>query len=50
MREEVEDGVSRYIDDAAVFVGRLVKTQETQLTLFKRFERYGKIVSAHVSV
>lgn len=47
LREEVQDGVSRYIDDAAVFVGRLSKTQETQLTLFKRFERYGKIVSAN---
>jgi len=44
LREEVVDGQPRYIDDAAIFVGRLVKEQETSLTLLKRFERYGKIV------
>jgi hypothetical protein len=44
LREEVTGAGSRFIDDAAIFVGRLVKNQETQLTLLKRFERYGRIV------
>lgn len=46
LREEIKDGASRYIDDAAIFVGRLVKGRETEFTLLKRFERYGNIVSA----
>ncbi|ORX40216.1 hypothetical protein BD324DRAFT_267000 [Kockovaella imperatae] len=39
------DGIVRYIDPAAVFVGRLPKTQETDLTLHKRFSKYGPIVA-----
>ncbi|WOO77702.1 uncharacterized protein LOC62_01G001264 [Vanrija pseudolonga] len=45
LREEYVDGEPKYFDDAAIFVGRLVKNQETHLSLLKRFERYGKIVT-----
>ena len=44
LREDMSTGEARYIDDAAVFVGRLIKAAETRETLFRRFERYGKIV------
>jgi hypothetical protein len=44
-QEDHQDGQPRYIDDAAIFVGRLVKEQENTMSLLKRFERYGKIVS-----
>ena len=46
LKEEPQsDGSVRYTDDAAIFIGRLVKTQETKESLFRRFERYGNIVS-----
>lgn len=48
IREEVVDGQPRYIDDAAIFVGRLVKEQENTMSLLSRFERYGKIVRQSV--
>lgn len=38
-------GVTRYIDEAAVFVGRLVKEKETEATLLQRFQKYGNVVS-----
>ncbi|EIW73610.1 hypothetical protein TREMEDRAFT_17955, partial [Tremella mesenterica DSM 1558] len=41
-REEDESG-ERYIDKAAVFVGRLVKSQENDQSLFQRFSKYGRI-------
>lgn len=49
VREEFVDGQPRYIDDAAIFVGRLVKEQETTISLLKRFERHGKIVGSDPS-
>lgn len=45
LKEDTSSGEVRYIDEAAIFVGRLVKTIETKETLLRRFERYGKIVS-----
>ncbi|BEJ17110.1 hypothetical protein CspHIS471_0605110 [Cutaneotrichosporon sp. HIS471] len=45
LREEIINGQSRFVDDAAIFVGRITKEQETQLTLLKRFERYGRIAA-----
>ncbi|BEI94193.1 uncharacterized protein CcaverHIS019_0606520 [Cutaneotrichosporon cavernicola] len=45
LREEIINGRSRFVDDAAIFVGRITKEQETQLTLLKRFERYGRIAA-----
>ena len=54
--EQEIDGELQYIDRAAIFVGRLVKTQETRESLLKRFAKYGKMVSpdhlhvAHTSV
>ncbi|GMK57379.1 hypothetical protein CspeluHIS016_0402130 [Cutaneotrichosporon spelunceum] len=45
LREEIDGGESRFVDDAAIFVGHLVKEKETQLTLLKRFERYGRITA-----
>lgn len=48
LREEIVDGTIRYVDDAGVFIGGLVREQETDLSLLKRFEQYGKIVSAEV--
>ncbi|WVQ80545.1 hypothetical protein IAT38_002650 [Cryptococcus sp. DSM 104549] len=38
-----ETGESRYTDEAAVFVGRLAKSAETEATIFRRFSKYGKI-------
>ncbi|KAL7423191.1 hypothetical protein Q5752_002491 [Cryptotrichosporon argae] len=43
LREDTSAGVIRYIDDSAVFVGRLVKGQETTSTLLQRFGRYGRV-------
>ena len=43
--ESSSSGERKYVDEAAVFVGRLVKTAETKESLLERFERYGKIVS-----
>ena len=45
LKEITSDGEVRYIDEAAIFVGRLVKTAETKDTLLRRFQLYGKIVS-----
>ena len=45
LTEDSSSGENRFIDNAAIFVGRLVKTLETKNSLFGRFERYGKIVS-----
>lgn len=44
LTEERGDRGSRFIDECAVFVGRLVKGVETQLTLHERFAKYGRIV------
>lgn len=45
LKEITSDGEARFIDQAAVFVGRLVKTVESKETLFRRFRRYGRIVN-----
>lgn len=45
LREEIVEGTARYIDDAAIFISHLDKEKETELTLLKRFERYGRVVS-----
>jgi hypothetical protein len=45
LREETSTGDTKYYDECAVFVGRLAKGQETELTLWRRFARYGDIVS-----
>jgi hypothetical protein len=47
LREDVQEETTRFFDDAAVFVGRLVKEVETEQTLFERFSRYGEIVRSH---
>lgn len=39
------NGVKRYIDQSAVFVGRLVKEVETEQSLLERFSQYGPVVS-----
>jgi hypothetical protein len=44
LKEERVDGGSRFVDECAVFVGRLVKGEETQSTLYQRFAKYGRIV------
>ncbi|WVW84507.1 hypothetical protein I302_106541 [Kwoniella bestiolae CBS 10118] len=47
-RPLVQDVLSmeeRYIDERAIFVGRLVKNAETSATLLTRFGRYGNISS-----
>lgn len=46
LRADQSDDGPRFYDDAAVFVGRLVKGQETEQSLFERFSRYGQIVSS----
>ncbi|OCF31312.1 hypothetical protein I316_07098 [Kwoniella heveanensis BCC8398] len=43
--EDLSSGEPKYIDERAVFVGRLVKGSETSATLLKRFEKYGRICS-----
>jgi hypothetical protein len=44
LKEELVDGASsRFIDESAIFVGRLVKETETVHTLFSRFAKYGMI-------
>jgi hypothetical protein len=45
LNEEMHKGEVRYIDPSAVFVGRLVKEQETEATLLQRFGKYGQVVS-----
>lgn len=45
LEELIVDGQARFVDKAAIFVGRLVKLQETKDSLFHRFTRYGNIVS-----
>ena len=42
--QDESKGVTRFIDDAGVFVGRLCKTQETTASLLQRFQKYGNIV------
>lgn len=39
------DGQTRYIDESAVFVGRVVKERESEVSLFQRFAKYGPVVS-----
>ncbi|ORY31414.1 hypothetical protein BCR39DRAFT_465791 [Naematelia encephala] len=43
LEERMVNGEPKYFDRAAVFVGRLVKEQETKETLFHRFRKYGAI-------
>jgi hypothetical protein len=45
LKEERSDGGSRFVDECAIFVGRLVKGVETEFTLLDRFAKYGRIVS-----
>lgn len=45
LKPEIIKGEIKYIDESAVFVGRLVKEQETDATLLKRFSKYGRVVS-----
>lgn len=42
--EKLGDGEVRYTDQSAVFVGRVVKEQESDASLFQRFAKYGPIV------
>lgn len=44
LKEERSDGGSRFVDECAIFVGRLVKGVETEFTLLDRFAKYGRIV------
>lgn len=46
LREDLAEDRPRWFDDAAVFVGRLVKGQETEISLFNRFSQYGQMVSS----
>lgn len=43
--EDNSTGETKFLDESAIFVGRLNKRMETYATLYKRFEKYGKIVS-----
>lgn len=45
LRHEAVNGVPRFVDDLGVFVGKLVKEKETEETIFRRFSKYGRIVS-----
>lgn len=45
LKEELVNGTSRFTDESAIFVGRLVKEVETQFSLLERFAKYGRIVS-----
>jgi hypothetical protein len=45
LREDLSTGEAQFYDDAAVFVGRIVKEVETDITLLRRFSKYGPIVS-----
>lgn len=45
LKVEVVDGEKRYFDESAVFVGRLVKEEETEESLLHRFGHYGPVVS-----
>ena len=50
LKIEVVDGVKRYVDESSVFIGRLVKDIETEITLFERFGQYGPVVSCFFPV
>ena len=50
LKIEVVDGVKRYVDESSVFIGRLVKEIETEVTLFERFGQYGPVVSCFFPV
>ncbi|KJE04374.1 hypothetical protein I311_01856 [Cryptococcus gattii NT-10] len=41
--EDNSAGETKFLDESAIFVGRLNKRMETYATLYKRFEKYGKI-------
>ncbi|KIR29719.1 hypothetical protein I309_01204 [Cryptococcus deuterogattii LA55] len=41
--EDTSTGETKFLDESAIFVGRLNKRMETYATLYKRFEKYGKI-------
>lgn len=41
--EDNSTGETKFLDESAIFVGRLNKRMETYATLYKRFEKYGKI-------
>ncbi|KAK8858458.1 hypothetical protein IAR55_002685 [Kwoniella newhampshirensis] len=43
LKEDTSSKAPRYIDDSAIFVGRLNKQLESQFTLLRRFEKYGVI-------
>lgn len=45
LREDNTEDIPKFFDDAAVFVSQLVKAQESEITLFQRFSRYGQVVS-----
>lgn len=49
LREEFIEGQPRYIDDAAIFVSRLVRDSETIHTLHRRFAAYGAIVTVELN-
>lgn len=48
--EDNSTGETKFLDESAIFVGRLNKRMETYATLYKRFEKYGKIVSDQYKV
>lgn len=50
LRHESVNGVPRFVDDLGVFVGKLVKEKETEESIFRRFSKYGQIVSPSVRV
>ncbi|OXG50230.1 hypothetical protein J010_03002 [Cryptococcus neoformans] len=41
--EDNSTGETKFLDESAIFVGRLNKRMETYATLYKRFQKYGKI-------
>jgi hypothetical protein len=45
LRQDLSSGEPKYYDECAVFVGRLVKGQESEGSLLKRFSKYGEVVS-----
>lgn len=45
LRHETVGGVDRFVDDLGIFVNKLVKEKETEATIFRRFSKYGHIVS-----
>ena len=50
LKEERSEGGSRFVDECAIFVGRLVKGVETEFTLLDRFAKYGRIVCSSSSL